>query len=61
VQARLQRELDEHLGTGDDMVATSDQVKLLPYLDACINETLRIHSTSALACRVLSQMVFVGG
>ncbi|KAJ7935986.1 cytochrome P450 monooxygenase [Mycena leptocephala] len=48
VQARLQRELDEHLGTGDDMVATSDQVKLLPYLDACINETLRIHSTSAL-------------
>jgi benzoate 4-monooxygenase len=30
------------------MVATSDQVKLLPYLDACINEMLRIHSTSAL-------------
>ncbi|KAJ7065052.1 cytochrome P450 monooxygenase [Mycena amicta] len=48
VQDKLQHELDEQLGTEDERVATSLQVKRLPYLDACIDEALRIHSTSAL-------------
>lgn len=48
MQARLHKELDESLGMDDEVVATSDEVKHLPYLDACINEALRIHSTSAL-------------
>ncbi|KDR80199.1 hypothetical protein GALMADRAFT_242488 [Galerina marginata CBS 339.88] len=47
-QAKLQKELDEQLGTEDELVATGQQVKRLPYLDACINEALRLHSTSAL-------------
>ncbi|KAJ7898594.1 cytochrome P450 monooxygenase [Mycena olivaceomarginata] len=47
VQARLQQELDQHW-TDDDPVATSEQVQNLPYLDACIKEGLRIHSTIAL-------------
>ncbi|KAJ7085977.1 cytochrome P450 monooxygenase [Mycena crocata] len=34
-QARLQKELDQQLGTEDEIVATSEQVKRLPYLDAC--------------------------
>lgn len=29
-------------------MATEAQVKRLPYLDACINEGLRLHSTSSL-------------
>ena len=48
MQAKLQKELDEALGTEDDPVAMFDQVKALPYLDAVINETLRIHATSGI-------------
>jgi benzoate 4-monooxygenase len=48
IQARLQKELDEHLGIDDDPVATHEQVKHLSYLSACINEGLRILSTSGL-------------
>ncbi|KAF8155951.1 cytochrome P450 monooxygenase [Crassisporium funariophilum] len=47
-QQKLHKELDEQLGTEDETVATGQQVKRLPYLDACINEGLRLHSTSAL-------------
>ncbi|KAJ6495457.1 cytochrome P450 monooxygenase [Mycena sanguinolenta] len=57
-QAKLQQELDEQLGTEDELVATAEQVKRLPYLDACINEALRIHSTSALG---LPRVVPEGG
>ncbi|KAJ7126286.1 cytochrome P450 [Mycena epipterygia] len=57
-QARLQAELDEQLGTEDETVATGEQVKRLPYLDACINEALRLHSTSALG---LPRIVPEGG
>ncbi|KAJ7512874.1 cytochrome P450 monooxygenase [Mycena galericulata] len=57
-QARLQAELDEQLGTEDEKVATGEQVKRLPYLDACIAEALRIHSTSALG---LPRIVPEGG
>ncbi|KAH9478620.1 Cytochrome P450 monooxygenase 89 [Psilocybe cubensis] len=47
-QLELQKELDEQLGTEDELTATGQQVKRLPYLDACINEALRLHSTSSL-------------
>ncbi|KAG5732235.1 Benzoate 4-monooxygenase [Termitomyces sp. T112] len=58
IQHKLQRELDEQLGpaSDDDFALTADQVKSLPYLDACINEGLRIHSTSSLGLpRVIPQ------
>ncbi|KAF8069107.1 cytochrome P450 monooxygenase [Lyophyllum atratum] len=58
VQQRLHKELDEQLGTEDEIAATGDQVKRLPYLEACINEGLRIHSTSALG---LPRVVPEGG
>jgi len=58
IQEKLHKELDEQLGTEDETVATGDQVKRLPYLDACINEALRIHSTSALG---LPRVVPEGG
>ncbi|KAF8652364.1 hypothetical protein AX16_004394 [Volvariella volvacea WC 439] len=58
VQEKLQKELDEHLGAEDETVATWRQVQKLPYLDACINEALRIHSTSALG---LPRLVPEGG
>lgn len=57
-QAKLHKELDEQLGTEDETVANGQQVKRLPYLDACINEALRIHSTSALG---LPRVVPEGG
>jgi benzoate 4-monooxygenase len=57
-QRKLQKELDEQLGAEDELVATEQQVKRLPYLDACINEALRLHSTSALG---LPRVVPEGG
>ncbi|KAG6829974.1 hypothetical protein H0H92_002779 [Tricholoma furcatifolium] len=48
IQAKLHSELDGQLASEDLIAATSDQVKNLPYLEACINEGLRIHSTSSL-------------
>ncbi|KAH9835376.1 cytochrome P450 [Rhodofomes roseus] len=58
VQQKLQRELDETLGNDDDSVSTFEQVKRLPYLEAVINETLRIHSTSGIG---LPRVVPEGG
>jgi len=57
-QKKLQKELDEQLGSEDELVATGQQVKRLPYLDSCINEGLRLHSTSALG---LPRVVPKGG
>jgi benzoate 4-monooxygenase len=57
-QEKLQKELDEHLGADDELAATEAQVKHLPYLEACINEALRIHSTSSLG---LPRLVPEGG
>ncbi|KAH9939842.1 cytochrome P450 [Amylocystis lapponica] len=48
VQQRLQRELDDALGSDDDPVATYEAVKRLPYLEAVISEGLRLHSTSGM-------------
>jgi len=47
VQRRLQKELDDALGE-DEEVPTCEQVKKLSYLDAVLNEGLRIHSTSSI-------------
>jgi len=58
VQAKLQKELDEALGHIDDPIADSEIVKGLPYLQAVINEALRIHSTSAIG---LPRVVPEGG
>ncbi|KAJ8472743.1 hypothetical protein ONZ45_g16543 [Pleurotus djamor] len=58
VQAKLHQELDEQLGTEDELVSNANQVKRLPYLDAVINEALRLHSTSALG---LPRVVPEGG
>ena len=48
VQSKLQVELDEALGHEDNPIASSEIVKRLPYLEAVINEALRLHSTSAM-------------
>jgi len=58
VQTKLQKELDEALGQEDDPVSTFEQVKKLPYLQAVIDETLRIHSTSGVG---LPRLVPEGG
>jgi len=44
---RLQRELDGSIGTDSEIVCYS-QVKDLPFLRRCIDEGMRLHSTSAL-------------
>lgn len=54
----MHKELDEALGNDDDPVATYEQVKKLPYLEAVINEALRIHSTSGIG---LPRLVPEGG
>jgi len=46
VLPKLHKELDEALP--DNGVPTFNQVKDLPYLDAVIKETMRIHSTSSM-------------
>ncbi|TFY76249.1 hypothetical protein EWM64_g7765 [Hericium alpestre] len=58
VQTKLQKELDEVLGSNDDPVSTFNEVKRLTYLDAVINETLRIYSTSGIG---LPRMAPAGG
>jgi benzoate 4-monooxygenase len=51
-------ELDNALATEDITVSTFEQVKRLTYLEAVINESLRIHSTSAMG---LARLVPEGG
>ncbi|KAI0824804.1 cytochrome P450 monooxygenase pc-bph [Trametes gibbosa] len=58
VQAKLQKELDDALAGEDDAVAPFEVVKHLPYLEAVVNEALRIHSTSGIG---LPRIVPVGG
>ncbi|CUA69360.1 Benzoate 4-monooxygenase [Rhizoctonia solani] len=49
-QRKLQAELDEHLlpSTMPTPATSFEKVKSLPYLNACINEGLRLHATSAM-------------
>lgn len=58
MQEKLQQELDDELVGVDDPIVDLEQVKHLPYLEAVINETLRIHSTSAIG---LPRVVPAGG
>ena len=57
---KLQKELDEALGVvnSDDPVTTFAQMKHLPYLEAVINEGMRIHATSGIG---LPRVVPEGG
>lgn len=48
VQRKLQAELDAEFANEDDPVTTFDGVKRLPYLQAVIDEALRLHSTSGI-------------
>ena len=51
MQAKLHKELDAVFGPPsitDDPVLSYEQAKTLPYLDAVINEGLRLHSTSSM-------------
>jgi len=57
-QSKLQEELDEALGNDDDPIASPEVVKRLPYLEAAINEALRLHSTSSMG---LPRIVPEGG
>ncbi|QRW16222.1 cytochrome P450 family protein [Rhizoctonia solani] len=49
-QRKLQAELDEHLSprTMTTPATSFENVKSLPYLNACINEGLRLHATSSM-------------
>lgn len=47
VVPRLQWELDEAIGPNDE-IASYSQVKDLPFLCRCIDEAMRLHSTSAI-------------
>ena len=63
IQAKLQKELDDHFGTlpsshdlDEAQIPTYEQIKNLPYLEAVLYETLRIHSTSGIGLpRVVSE------
>ena len=57
-QRKLQKELDEALQDEDDSATSFEVVKNLPYLNAVINEALRLHSTSGIG---LPRLVPEGG
>ncbi|POY74642.1 putative Benzoate 4-monooxygenase [Rhodotorula taiwanensis] len=62
-QKKLQEELDATFGPrGIEGVLDFEDVKALPYLDACINEALRVHSTSSMGLpRIMTQQTEVCG
>ncbi|PLW11316.1 hypothetical protein PCASD_07350 [Puccinia coronata f. sp. avenae] len=61
VYSKLMEELDEHLGAEEGVISYADS-KDLRYLNACINETLRIHSTSSIGLpRILPETVSFKG
>ncbi|KAK8737455.1 hypothetical protein OTU49_004495, partial [Cherax quadricarinatus] len=49
-QARLQEELDQVLGDGSQPLTTNHLARL-PYLKACVRETLRMHPISSIVPR----------
>ena len=58
VQRKLQKELDDALQDEDDSATSFEVVKNLPYLNAVIDEALRLHSTSGIG---LPRIVPEGG
>jgi len=61
VYEKLMSELEEHLGAEEGVISYAD-CKDLKYLNACINETLRIHSTSSIGLpRILPETVSFKG
>lgn len=61
VKKKLVEELDEHIDS-EDTATSYHTAKDLPYLHACINETLRIHSTSSIGLpRFLSESIHFKG
>lgn len=58
VAARLQAEVDEHLG---DRTVTAQDLEHLPYLDAVVRETLRIYPPAYAFARELVQPIELGG
>jgi benzoate 4-monooxygenase len=58
VQRKLQQELDGALQDEDDIASSFEAVKNLPYLNAVINEALRMHSTSGIG---LPRLIPEGG
>lgn len=58
VYKKLRAELDENLVNDGEEVPLSADVKDLPYLNAVISETLRVHSTSAIG---LPRLIPEGG
>ncbi|KII96069.1 hypothetical protein PLICRDRAFT_96318 [Plicaturopsis crispa FD-325 SS-3] len=48
IQIKLQKELDAALSTSEDVVPAFELIKRLPYLEAVIQETFRVHSTASL-------------
>ncbi|EJC97665.1 cytochrome P450 monooxygenase [Fomitiporia mediterranea MF3/22] len=58
VQSKLQKEIDDALGGFDDPMVTYAQIKHLQYLEAVINEGLRVHPTPGLG---LPRVVPEGG
>lgn len=61
VQRRLHRELDEVLGEGGDGVLELERLSELRYLDAIIQETLRLIPTVPAVGRILSEPRTLGG
>lgn len=61
-QQKLQAELDKTFKErGLTGVMEYEDVKTLPYLDACINEALRMHSTSSMGLpRIMPDSEFKG-
>ena len=61
-QKKLQKELDEAFSArGISGVIDYEDAKTLPYLDACVNEALRMHSTSSMGLpRLMTECEFKG-
>ena len=60
VQARMQAELDQIFG-GQDRNITSDDVKKMKFLDACIKESLRLYCSIPLMSRTSGEAVRIQG